>query len=352
MEKILTIAIPTYNRRNQLIRLLKSIESQNCIGVYSIFISDNCSSYSVQDALDEEFSGEFRDNIEVMRREVNGGGDYNISSIFAYAKTKLFWIVGDDDELTPGSISKVIEKSEKYPDIPVFKYRMPAAFDFPEDIRLSCVDDLVNCHKKGFLLGGIIFVSNNVYNTALAKPFFSDCLYYGYCSVSQLIPMAHCLVDSDFDALLCKDIIVKYNAPEGDHWNYNKIVTSLASLLDINWGSNHKEIKKFFKVITYPFGVGEFLIENLKIKDKSYRKYIYWKGIHTVFKRRKGFWDIIALSFYWLERKTCIPFLSRVYVGLLNKQTEIQNKFREKAKTNATAAKWFYFLKKHITLMR
>lgn len=352
MEKILTIAIPTYNRRSQLIRLLKSIESQNCVDVYSIIISDNCSSYSVQDALDEEFSGAFRDNIEVMRREVNGGGDYNISSLFACAKTKLFWIVGDDDELTPDSILKVIEKSEKYPDIPVFKYKMPAAFDFPEDIRMSCVDDLVNCHKKGYLLGGIIFVSNNVFNTVLAKSFFSDCLYYGYCSVSQLIPMARCLVGSDYDALLCKDIIVKYNAPEGDHWNYIKIATSLSSFLDINWGNNYKDVKKFFRIICSYFGLGEFLIDNINIKDKPYSNYIYWKGVNTVFKHHRNVLDLFALSCYWLQRWTHISFLTGFYQWLFKQQTIIQNKFREKAKKNATAAKWFYFFKKHIKLLR
>ena len=175
MEKLLTIAIPTYNRKGQLIRLLKSIEAQNCTNHYSILISDNCSNYSVDDAIDEAFSGEFRELIEVIRREVNGGGDYNISSIFAYANTKLFWIVGDDDELLPGAIEKVIDNYKKYPEIPFYKYIMNGAPHTPEDIRMHNVDDLVRSHKKGYLIGGIIFVSNNVYNIELLKPYLSDC---------------------------------------------------------------------------------------------------------------------------------------------------------------------------------
>lgn len=352
MEKLLTIAIPTYNRKNQLIRLLKSIEAQNCTGLYSIIISDNCSNYSVEDTIDDTFSGEFREVISVKRREVNGGGDYNISSIFAFANSNLFWIVGDDDELLPGSIQKVIDNYRKYPEIPVFKYKMPAAFNFEEDIIMSSVDDLIACHKKGYLLGGIIFVSNNVYNVELVKPFLPDCLYYGYCSISQLIPMMHCLVDSPYDVLLCKDLIVKYNAPEGDHWNYRKIVTSISTTLDISLGNNYKEVKKFFRVIGSYFGVGEFLIDNIKIEDKPYRNYVYWKGINTVFKYDKGFLGYFALSCYWIERLTRIKLLTGVYVWMLNKQTTIQNKFREKARTNASAAKWFYFLKKHVNLMK
>lgn len=352
MDKILTIAIPTYNRKHQLIRLLKSIECQNCTDDCKILISDNCSNYSVVDAINQEFSGALRDSIEVMKREINGGGDYNISSLFAYCKTSLFWIVGDDDELLSGSILKVIENYKKYPEIPFFKYAMPAAFKFTNDIRLSCVDDFVSCHKKGYLLGGIIFISNNVYNVELIKPYFTDCLYYGYSSISQIIPMMHCLVDSDFDVLLCKDYIVKYNAPDDDHWNYLKVVTSLSTILDINWGNKHKEITKIFRVICDYFGFGNFLLDNIKISDKSYRKYIYWKGKNTVFKHRKNLLELFALFCYWLERWFHISFLSGFYLTLLNKQTQIQNNFRKIAAKNARAAKLFYFLKKHLPLLR
>lgn len=352
MEKLLTIAIPTYNRKNQLIRLLKSIEVQNCTEYYSILISDNSSNYSVTEAIEEAFSGEFRELITVIRREINGGGDYNISSLFAYAKTELFWIIGDDDELLEGSIIKVIDNHKKYPDIPVFKYKIPAAFEFTENIRMKTVDDLVRCHKKGYLLGGIIFMSNNIYNIDLCKPYLNDCLYYGYCSISQLIPMMHCLVDSEYEVLLCKDQIVKYNAPEGDHWNYLKIVTSLSTLLDINWNNKHKEIEKFFRVIGCYFGLGHFLIDNINLADKSYRNYVYWKGMNTVFKKNRGILGYFALTCYWMQRITRIKFLTGFYLFILNKQTEIQDKFREKAHKSEKVAKWFYFLKKHVTLMK
>lgn len=350
--KILTIAIPTYNRKKQLVRLLKSIEAQNCQDLFSIIIFDNCSNYSVSDMIIEEFSGDFKDTIEVIRRQINGGGDYNISSTFGYFRSPLFWLMGDDDEMESGAIKKVIENYKRYPEIPVFKYVMPGAFKLPDDIRLNNVDDLVKCHKKGYLLGGIIFMSNNIYNISLVEPYLSDCLYYGYCSISHVIPMMHCLVDSDYQVLLCKDYIVKYNAPEGDHWNYLKIVTSLSTLLDINWNNNHKEIKKFFRVIGSYFGLGEFLIDNIQITDKSYRNYVYWKGMNTVFGGRRNFLDFFALSCYWLQRLFFIKFLTGFYVWLLKKQTNIRDRFREKAKTSKSAAKWFFFLKKHISLLK
>ena len=61
-------------------------------------------------------------------------------------------------------------------------------------------------------------------------------------------------------------------------WNYRKIITSISTTLDINWGNNHKDVKKFFRIISYYFGIGEFLIDNIQITDKSYRNHVYWKG--------------------------------------------------------------------------
>lgn len=129
-------------------------------------------------------------------------------------------------------------------------------------------------------------------------------------------------------------------------------MTSLGTVLDINWNNKHKEVKKVFRVISSYFGLGQFLVDNIKMSDKSFRSHVYRKAMNTVFNRHKGLLDLFALSCYWLERLTRIKFLTGMYDSLLKKQTEFQNIFREKAKTNAKAAKWFYFLKKHISILR
>lgn len=352
MEKVLTIAIPTYNRKQQLLRLLRSIEAQNCTELYSVVVSDNNSDYSVEEVINDEFDGVFRETIAVYNRPFNGGGDYNISSSFIHASTKLFWLIGDDDEILPGSIKEVIKKSLEHPDIPFFKFAMTGSEPMDEDIRLRCADDLVRCDKQGYLRGGILFMSNNIYNVELLKPYFSDVLYFGYCSACQIIPMMHCLVDSSFDVLLCKNPIVKYNPPEGEHWNYVKVVTQLSTILDINWGNNHREIKKIFRIICGYFGVGEFLLGIITISDKSYRRYVYWKGMHTVYAGRRGVLDLFAIITYRLEIITHIPFLSKCYYGLFKKQGEIQDKLREKAKTNPRIRRFVFFAKKHMPRLK
>ena len=66
MEKFLTIVIPTYNRENQLIRLLRSIERQKVEHLYYIVILNNHSDYDVETSIRNHFPDPFIDNIETI----------------------------------------------------------------------------------------------------------------------------------------------------------------------------------------------------------------------------------------------------------------------------------------------
>ena len=59
MEKILTIAIPTFNRKEELLKVLKAIESQGYYEYYEIIISNNKSDYNVNEWIEQNFKGTF-----------------------------------------------------------------------------------------------------------------------------------------------------------------------------------------------------------------------------------------------------------------------------------------------------
>ncbi len=353
MDKLLTIVIPTYDRREQLLRLLMSIEKQNCIDLYTIVISDNCSNYSIEDTISATFNENFINNIKVVHRPFNAGGDYNIGSLYTLCSKGLMWTIGDDDELREGSINKVVNNYKNHPKIAFFKYSMQESCAPEKNILLSRTDDLVACYKKHyFVAGDLIFLSNNVYNVDYIKEFFPDCLYYCYCSAPHILPMMHCLISSEKDVMLCKEVVVKYNAPEGEHWNFIKIVTSLSTVLDVNWGNRHTDIKRIFRILSAHFGIGQFLQDCMAIEDKSYRKYIYWKGINTVFDRPKNLQDYFAILMYKLENFTHIKFLSGFYQTLYRKQNEIKTHLKEKAKSDPRTARRVAWMKKYMPKLK
>lgn len=353
MKKILTISIPTYNRQKQLLRLLHSIDIQDCIDLYKIQILDNNSSYSIEECINSCFSQSFINNIEILHRNTNGGGDYNIASSFCYVDTELMWLIGDDDETLPGSIKSIVRRYKENPDIAFFKYPATSSINVEEDIILNSVEDLKKCYRnKLFYPGDLIYLSNNVYNVERVRKYFSDCLYYCYCSAPHTIPFLRTLLTPNEKAMFCKDVVVKYNAPDGDHWNYVKIVTSFGTFLDIAYGKKYKEVADFFYIMCDHFGTGQFLLDCLAIKDRQFRIYIYRKAIFSVFARKKKPQDYLARFLFLFEHYSRIPLMSKMYGFLYNKQNDIKVKLKKQAERDEKTKRLVLFLKKYMPKLK
>ena len=309
MHKFLTIVIPTYNREKQLIRLLRSLERQDAVDRYTIVVLDNHSNYDVRGALSRFFSGEFLENIEVYVRPYNSGGDYNISSAFLFAKSDYLWIIGDDDEVLDGCIGTIEEDVRHYPDIPFFKYHNEGHSSFQNDLVINNIKEFQEAYEQRcFCAGDIIFVSNNVYNLKAAASYIPSSLYYSYCSIPHALPTLRCLQDEKPFVWSHREL-VRYHSPEGDHWNYVKIATSLSTVLDIHYGSDYAVTKTFFKILSRHFDPLEFMEECMKVKDKKYASYVCRKGLSALFDGR-FFYSRYCHFLYSIERTAKIKVLS------------------------------------------
>lgn len=106
-DPLLTIAIPTYNRSECLSELLAVLapqisDEQNV----ELIISDNASSDDTPVVVDQ-----FRKEglcCRYLRNQKDIGADANFLQCFREARGHYVWIVGDDDILVPGAVSKVM----------------------------------------------------------------------------------------------------------------------------------------------------------------------------------------------------------------------------------------------------
>lgn len=101
---VLSICIPTYNRPNELRRLLRSIALQYVQGV-QVLVGDDGDSLVTKRIL-HEFSGMHITHIENTSRKGFSG---NLLSVSEYASGEYVWWVGDDDELEDGALSCILE---------------------------------------------------------------------------------------------------------------------------------------------------------------------------------------------------------------------------------------------------
>jgi len=108
-RKMLTIAIPTYNRKKELTRLLTHLEKE-LAGNYdfvSVLIADNHST----DGTEQEVGEFVKRNIDwqAIRQPSNMGMDRNFLTSFLNSQTRYIWILGDDDLPRKGLITLVVE---------------------------------------------------------------------------------------------------------------------------------------------------------------------------------------------------------------------------------------------------
>ncbi len=134
MEKLLTIAIPTYNRKNFLKKALDSILCQMDDRV-EILVSDNVSDDGTEEMMKKEYP-----QIRYSRNSENVGVDKNFLICCNLARGKFFILLGSDDIVIEGVVAKILDFLEHNPECSaVF---MNHAFYQGE------YTDLNNCYKK------------------------------------------------------------------------------------------------------------------------------------------------------------------------------------------------------------
>jgi len=95
MNRLLGYCIPTYNRRDSLKVILKSLLSQIKSYEIPIYISDNASEDGTEDMV-KDLQREYP-FIFYKKQEFNKGIDINMLDVIQMADTKYAWLLGDDD---------------------------------------------------------------------------------------------------------------------------------------------------------------------------------------------------------------------------------------------------------------
>ena len=119
MKKLLTIAIPTYNRAKLLdiqltwlAQAVKGFEDE-----IEIFVSDNCSTDNTQDIIKKWKAHLSNITFNSCKNAVNIGVMKNIMNCLNSATTKYVWAIGDDDPIQVRTISYAINKFKQYDDV-------------------------------------------------------------------------------------------------------------------------------------------------------------------------------------------------------------------------------------------
>ncbi|BAY44360.1 family 2 glycosyl transferase [Scytonema sp. HK-05] len=119
MNKLLTIAIPTFNRSEflnkqlaWLAEVVKGFESE-C----EIFISDNCSTDNTQEVIKNWQETLSNIKVKYNRNSQNIGLMRNFSHCLQAATSKYVWVIADDHTIQQKTLAYVVQNLKDHPDL-------------------------------------------------------------------------------------------------------------------------------------------------------------------------------------------------------------------------------------------
>jgi glycosyltransferase involved in cell wall biosynthesis len=166
---LLTIAIPTYNRKDCLKQAIDNILPQMAAGV-EIFIKDNASTDGTRDLI-EEYTDRYN-FIRYSRNKKNIGPDANFLLCLKESSGKFVHLLSDDDILLPGAISTILDLLNEYSDAAVIRtnccsFEKDYTLERCSKPSLDLKENLVFRDKNKFLeyIGfSSVFMSTTIYN--------------------------------------------------------------------------------------------------------------------------------------------------------------------------------------------
>ena len=318
-DKILTICIPTYNRKERLLCQLESLYAQKEVYQTIIQIIDNQSDYDVESAITEHFGKEMLTNLRVHVNPVNLGLEPNICMPFLLAKSKWVWTLGDDDETLPNSISTILKQIESNENVAFFVFSIS---NFPQhkDVVYKELEPFIDywykIHRKN---GDLVFLSNKVYNLDFVKPYiglaFKNCLN----CVGHIVPILQCLNEKKGMVRMCGDFVVTYKEPDPNSaWSFIKVALEFSLIsylyLDIS--------KKSFRHLCASFGNSfhdvSFINQCLNFKPRYKGRFIFHEVYNQLLKY-KGLGSRLSLMLFYfcyifhINYNKFIPFLRKVW---------------------------------------
>lgn len=302
MEKILTIGIPTYNRKNQLTNCLNRI-CPLITGEVQVLVIDNGS-----DKYDfSEFIKPYVDKYGVIayQNKKNVGIDANQAKVFEMCDTKWLWMLGDDDFIMENAIADVLM---------IIKQNSNAIYinlnsNFVGTV--SGIKGFAEAMKLKWAYGHSFFISECLHNIEAAS---SD-IYWHYRYLSsytgQILRVMKHLVDSPNSECVFIDTKVLDNHSQDISWSHIDFVFYQHIIYDIF--RDQRSILKsnvFRSVLSICFRYIDESELNFFDKIHYYRLYLRKHGYINSLRYNK--FDLMrSICFLLLGKNRCKKLLSK-----------------------------------------
>jgi glycosyltransferase involved in cell wall biosynthesis len=147
MAPLLTICIPTYNRKSRLKSTIDSLLPQLTSDV-ELFVSDNASTDGTAAFLRDHLR-----RISLYRQDQNVGSEKNILACLGFGSGQYIWLLNDDDVISPNAVASILSAICQYAPLPLLWARAAdPSLDVSTFVESTCQTSWTMLDGDSFLL--------------------------------------------------------------------------------------------------------------------------------------------------------------------------------------------------------
>lgn len=250
----LSVVIPTYRRKEPLLRCLDSLAGQLNASI-DVTVIDNNSPERVDEFVTLP-------NVKVVRNEANIGAVGNILRAFDVARADWIWILGDDDRAHPDGIATCLRHIEDFPEAKHMFFSNYMGV-IGQTASSRNVEEFIQLYDRGGF-GGRLWLSGQLFNKLAAQK--SIRYAYAYPSSSPQVPLVLLLAGTDQIVFSNEEIGFHTQPDRAELWDHNAIYDQMNQIFSLpidnklrshlarclsNWFSGYE--KHFLEVINARF---------------------------------------------------------------------------------------------------
>ena len=133
-QPLVSICIPSYNRPDTLVRLLKSVDVENEKDIEIVICEDKSPKREAISRQIEKFSQETKYKIIYKENKINLGFDKNLKELIRNANGQWIVYMGDDDEFVVGALGKLTAFLKEHPEL---GYVLKSHYSFNKDKKVE-----------------------------------------------------------------------------------------------------------------------------------------------------------------------------------------------------------------------
>jgi len=242
----LTIAIPTYNRNELLLRSVRYLLQEPTDNV-KLLVLDNHSEVPVSETLLPVMESLQTGRLEIHRNVVNVGSAANMLRCFELCQTKWIWLITEKTVLKPGGITKVLQTLEDHPDCVFINFDValePPLRHIPHRSESITTTGRAELIRNILYFGTIIDQMANVYSVPRCRPFLDKGYFYAASGAAQLVLVLLALRDTDHCFLSCDQIVTRIGKPpqELSSWSTLAFAQNCMTVLNLPLTRSERKI--------------------------------------------------------------------------------------------------------------